>query len=164
MLTHPIQSVDANIMYALTIRESIMELSGSEAYSHALHVIDERNLSPTLKEWLASAHETPPDDYVTQMGWVKTALQNAFHHLAHTDTFENALRLTVERGGDTDTNACILGALKGATDGLSNIPEQWQQSVMTCRPMTTLKTVHRPRPRRYWPVDALHLAERLIVG
>jgi ADP-ribosyl-[dinitrogen reductase] hydrolase len=54
-----------------------------------------------------------PADYVRQMGWVLIALQNAFYHLAHADTAEEALVETVGAGGDTDTNAAIAGALLG---------------------------------------------------
>ena len=45
------------------------------------------------------------------MGWVLIALQNAFFCLAH-HAFEEALVDTVGRGGDTDTNAAIAGALR----------------------------------------------------
>jgi ADP-ribosyl-[dinitrogen reductase] hydrolase len=58
-----------------------------------------------------------PADYVRQMGWVLIALQNAFYHLAHADTAEEALVETVGAGGDTDTNAAIAGALLGVALG-----------------------------------------------
>jgi ADP-ribosylglycohydrolase len=47
-------------------------------------------------------------------GWVLIAFQNAFRHLAIGTPIEDALIETVSKGGDTDTNAAICGALLGA--------------------------------------------------
>jgi hypothetical protein len=68
----------------------------------------------------------------------------------------------VQSGGDTDTNAAIAGALLGAVHGRAGIPAGWRNLILTCRPLAGLPTVHRPRPRPFWPVDALELAERLV--
>ena len=69
---------------------------------------------------------------------------------------------TVMRGGDTDTNGAICGALLGAVHGREAIPAQWVEKLLNCRPHVGRSGVHRPRPAVYWPVDALDLAERLI--
>ena len=42
---------------------------------------------------------------------------------------------TVRRGGDTDTNAAIAGALLGAVHGRDAVPLQWRQMVLSCRPV-----------------------------
>ena len=52
---------------------------------------------------LEDARSAPPDDYVTQMGWVLIALQNAFWQLLHAPSLEEGVIDTVRRGGDTDT-------------------------------------------------------------
>ena len=103
----------------------------------------------------------PPDDYVTHMGWVRIALHNAFHQLLCAD-LADALMDTVAHGGDTDTNACVTGALLGAVHGREHLPLIWRDRVVTCRPLNGLESVYRPRPRAFWPVDALVLAERLL--
>jgi hypothetical protein len=36
--------------------------------------------------------------------------------------------------------------------------------VLTCRPIHGLQGVKKPRPANYWPVDALTLAERLLLA
>jgi hypothetical protein len=97
-----------------------------------------------------------------RQGWVLVALQNAFHQLLHAVSVEEGVTRTVMSGGDTDTNAAIAGALLGAVHGREAIPTDWQRMILTCRPIAGLPTVHRPRPRAYWPVDALALAERLL--
>ncbi len=69
---------------------------------------------------------------------------------------------TVMRGGDTDTNAAICGALLGAVYGRNAIPGQWVESLLNCRPAAGLPNVRHPRPECFCPVDALELAARLI--
>ena len=47
--------------------------------------------------------------------------------------------------------------------GRTPIPAQWRNAVLACRPEAGRPGVLRPRPREYWPVDVLELAERLLV-
>jgi hypothetical protein len=93
---------------------------------------------------------------------VLVALQNAFYQLLHAPTTEEGIVNTVMSGGDTDTNAAIAGALLGAVHGRASMPFQWRRTVLTCRPLAGLPGVVRPRPKAFWPVDALELAERLL--
>jgi len=67
-------------------------------------------------------------------------------------------------GGDTDTNAAIAGALAGAVYGMEEVPAQWRDMVLSCRPVDKLSGVYQPRPASFWPVDALELAERLLLA
>jgi hypothetical protein len=96
------------------------------------------------------------------MGWVLIALQNAFFHLAAGTKLEPALIETVGRGGDTDTNGAIAGALLGAADGRASFPVRWVMPVLTCRPDPGLH-VRRPRPEAYWPDDLVDLTEALLL-
>jgi ADP-ribosylglycohydrolase len=97
------------------------------------------------------------------MGWVRIAFQNAFFQLLHAPSLEEGVVDTVMQGGDTDTNAAIGGALLGAVHGAAAVPAQWCDRILTCRPQHGLAGVRRPRPMDFWPVDALVLAERLVV-
>jgi ADP-ribosyl-[dinitrogen reductase] hydrolase len=54
------------------------------------------------------------------------------------------------------------GARFGATRGRAALPAQWRQMVLSCR-AHALRT-HRPRPRTYWPVDVMEIAERLLLA
>ncbi len=108
-----------------------------------------------------AAGGAPPVDFQHQMGWVLTALGNAFFHLATTADPVEALVRTVGAGGDTDTNAAIAGALLGAAEGRSAWPVRWSLPVLTCRPDAGLG-VARPRPEEYWPDDLIDLAEALL--
>lgn len=46
--------------------------------------------------------------------------------LRHPTNFRTALREAVEAGGDTDSNAAIVGSLVGANVGLEGIPPEWR--------------------------------------
>ncbi|MGI5836668.1 MAG: inositol monophosphatase family protein [Chloroflexota bacterium] len=111
---------------------------------------------------LKEAANRPPD-YLKHQGWVLIALQNAFYQLLHAPSLEEGVVSTVMAGGDTDTNAAIAGALLGAVYGRPGIPVQWRQMILCCRPIPKLTPTRHPRPRPFWPVDALELAETLAV-
>jgi ADP-ribosylglycohydrolase len=64
----------------------------------------------------------PTEDYVQQQGWVLIAFRNTLWQLLNAPSFEAGVVDTVMRGGDTDTNAAISGALLGAVYGLDAIP------------------------------------------
>jgi ADP-ribosylglycohydrolase len=96
-------------------------------------------------------------------GWVLIAFQNAFYQLLHSNTFEDGVIDTVLQGGDTDTNAAIAGALLGAVFGRDAIPADWKRLVLSCR-SDSASGARRPRPWPFWPVDALNLAELLMLA
>jgi len=49
--------------------------------------------------------------------------------LLHSKTFYDCMINTILLGGDTDTNACIAGALYGACFGLDGIHKDWLNTV-----------------------------------
>lgn len=66
-------------------------------------------------------------------GFVRLAFRLAFWHAAHTPTWKAALVDIASRGGDADTNAAIAGALVGARDGASAIPQVWIDRVLAAK-------------------------------
>lgn len=56
-------------------------------------------------------------------GWVVNAFNVAMYSFIHTDSYFDAIRMSIEFGFDTDTNASILGMLAGAYYGMSGIPQ-----------------------------------------
>jgi ADP-ribosylglycohydrolase len=133
-------------------------------YEHTVSWAEKGCLEPGVLAALRQAAAKPPDDFVDNMGWVLIALQNAFYQLLHAPSLEEGVVATVMAGGDTDTNAAIASALLGAVHGRAAVPFQWRQMVLSCRPLQGLEGVVHPRPRTYWPVDALELAERLLLA
>lgn len=51
-------------------------------------------------------------------GWVKIAFSYAMHFLLTGLPFRRVIEHVIGMKGDTDTNACIVGALLGAYHGL----------------------------------------------
>ena len=160
--SHPICQ-QANALFTAAIARAIREQPTPEAlYQQILARARALKVDTCLLDVILNAQEAPPEDYVQLQGWVLIAFQNALWQLLHAPNFEEAVVDTVMRGGDTDTNAAICGALLGAVYGLDAIPEQWQSSVLNCRPAAGMPGVHQPRPECFWPVDALVLAEALL--
>jgi ADP-ribosylglycohydrolase len=67
------------------------------------------------------------------IGYVKIAFCWAFYYLKYKYPFENALYDILYRGGDTDTNACIVGGLLGARDGVSNLNRKWVKAMIKAK-------------------------------
>ncbi|EYF06745.1 inositol monophosphatase family protein [Chondromyces apiculatus] len=115
-----------------------------------------------VREALAAAREAPPEIVSAQAGSVRIALQNAFYRLLHAPSLEQGIVDTASEGGDADTNAAIAGALLGAVHGREAVPVRWRRLVLTCRPIREASAA-RVRPPEFWPIDALILAEALLV-
>jgi ADP-ribosyl-[dinitrogen reductase] hydrolase len=54
-----------------------------------------------------------------------TCLAQAVWALRVSNDFESAMRATIDLGGDTDTVACVAGALAGAVHSIQGIPSRW---------------------------------------
>lgn len=165
-LTHPHPVCrQANALYVMAIAWSVRH-GGSPAdlYARILDWSRELNVAPTLSSAITGAADAPPPDYLHHKGWVLIALRNALWQLLHAPNLEEAVVDTVMRGGDTDTNAAICGALLGAVHGGDTVPSRWVDTILSCRPAAGDPRVIRPRPECFWPVDALQLAERLVTS
>ncbi len=164
-LTHPDPVCrDANAVFAIAVAHAIK--TGAEpaaVFEFARDWASKSKCRPDVLVTLEAAREAAPKCDGQNIGWVRVALQNAFYELLHTRNLEEALVHTVGRGGDTDTNSAITGALLGAVHSRDAVPQRWRNLVLTCRPLSTASGAKHPRPKPLWPVDLLLLAERLLV-
>ncbi|HDR15290.1 MAG TPA: ADP-ribosylglycohydrolase family protein [Desulfobacteraceae bacterium] len=155
----------ANALFAMGIAHAIScGCGGRELYRSIRQWAKEMPVESALMAIIEKAAEAPPQDFVRRQGWVLIAFQNALYQLLHAETMEAGIVDTVMRGGDTDTNAAICGALLGAVHGLEAVPDQWLNALQNCRPQEGTPRVHQPRPQCFWPVDALELAGKLVRG
>ena len=46
------------------------------------------------------------------------------------NAYHNAIRETIQEGGDTDTNACIVGGMIGAYLGAAKLPKEMVSKVL----------------------------------
>jgi ADP-ribosyl-[dinitrogen reductase] hydrolase len=162
-ITHPNPVCgDCNALFAGVLAAIVKNgPSPSAAYDQLLTNADRLDVCAEVRRTVVSSANTPPANYVTKQGWVLVAFGNAIYQLLHARSAEEAIVDTIMRGGDTDTNAAICAALVGAVYGLECLPERWVKTVLNCQPDHGKPKVNQPRPRTYWPVDALEVAESL---
>ncbi len=90
-------------------------------------------------EWLLKCKEV--DDYKKlekatghHTTSLKIAFQRSFYYLYHEVDFVTAISQTVMEGGDTDTNACIVGGMIGAMYGIKDLPREYVKIIRECVP------------------------------
>ncbi|KUJ77849.1 hypothetical protein AVO44_15805 [Ruegeria profundi] len=163
-LTHPNEVTKAaNAAFAAAVSTGVAGGSKEDMWSSAYANAGQNGGAAIVRDRLLTARTQRPIEFQHQMGWVLTAFQNAFYCLMSKQSLRDAIVSTVACGGDTDTNAAICGALLGALHGRDAIPLQWRNAILTCRPVDA-DDIHHPRPKTYWPDDALDLAEALLVA
>ncbi len=163
-LTHPnIVCQQVNALYAKAIAAAVEHnLGPQEIYEMIYKLSIENMMDPSIITVIEKARTESVADHTHLQGWVLIAFQNTLWQLLHAETLEEAIIDTVMRGSDTDTNAAICGALLGAVHGISSIPDQWKNSVLSCKPSHDNANPHQPRPEVFWPTDALELATALV--
>lgn len=163
-LTHPHPVCgDAVAAFVVAVAHAIAHGDGGQAAHEAARAwAREAGAEPAVREALDAAVTGVPKCDGAKKGWVLLALQNAFYEVLHARTVEEGLARTILRGGDTDTNAAIAGALLGAVHGREGLPRQWRSMVLSCHPVAGF--AHHPRPMAFWPVDVFELAERLLLA
>lgn len=62
---------------------------------------------------------------IPESGYVADSLKIALYSILKTASYEDAIKMAVNFGYDTDTNAAITGSIAGAMYGMNAIPERW---------------------------------------
>lgn len=152
MITHDNKRVfECNAMFCLAIALMVSNSSlTGEQIVHRVKLLSE--MSRFDLTWLEESVNIP-EDFYTNMGHVKIAFRNAFFHLRNETPFREAILHTIRRGGDTDTNAAICGALMGAFWGIDAIPISWLSSVINC---------NSDRPLKYRTNNILEISKKLL--
>jgi ADP-ribosyl-[dinitrogen reductase] hydrolase len=158
---HPVAH-DAVSVYVIAIKYAVLGYSRKDIYNKAFSVaktklikqilIDAKGRpTPTMLEPQQNARnptmleDGKRIDMTLAIGYLGHALQNSFYELLHGKSFYLSLIDVILRGGDTDTNGCIVSALLGAYYGVNEIPTDW---------IETVKNVdNRRRRRQYNEVD-----------
>ena len=164
VITHPHRvCLEANSLFTMAIAHAIRHgTNGAGLYRMIVGWAENMKVDGSLMDAVRAAAGAPPADYIHKQGWVLTAFRNALWQLLHAPNLEEAVVDTVMRGGDTDTNAAICGALLGSVYGRNALPGQWRDALLNCRPAAGSPHVRHPRPECFWPVDALEIARELL--
>ena len=114
---------------------------------------------PTVRAWFDEALAAPSldaFDCVTNMGHVRHAFTLSMYFLRRGTPYERAIFETLKKGGDTDTNAKIVGSLLGALHGPAGIPRYMWEPVMSYDPreVDAKSLLGSVRPGQYRPHDA----------
>jgi ADP-ribosyl-[dinitrogen reductase] hydrolase len=71
-------------------------------------------------------------------GFVLHTVELAFSALSSATSLEEGLLSVISRGGATDTNGCVAGALLGAKFGKGQVPDRWVGKLKTASELTSL--------------------------
>jgi ADP-ribosyl-[dinitrogen reductase] hydrolase len=166
LLTHPNPICQqANMLFAMAISFALKSgCSPEDLFKKIQSWAKQLGVKSKLIETIDKSASEPPEDYVYQRGWVLIAFQNALWQLTHAPSLEEGIVDSVMRGGDTDTNGAIAGALLGAVYGKGQVPKRWIDCLLNCRPKTGEFGVLQPRPEIFWPTDVLVVATDLLTA
>jgi ADP-ribosylglycohydrolase len=138
-LTHPsIEALGYAVSFVLMIGFGIVDGKLDRGIQLSLKYLKKRGdwykiLQAGLRPESKLAH-----DPKKMMGDVRIAYQLAVRKASMVQqrvmTFPEAIVSTVKLGGDTDTNACIVGYLCGAVGG--KIPDGWTRTIIIGNPIT----------------------------
>ena len=171
-LTHPNPTVCvANGAYCIAIAHLIQsaaeDSAGSDearrhaAYQAALAWAEQHDsvAGAEVALWLkqAAALSHAEIGYWPSIGFVRLGFTHAFRHLMCGTPFEAAIEETITGGGDTDTNAAIVGGLLGAVVGYEGLPQRLVKPVLEC----DTRLGAQRRKLQYHPSQAKALVERL---
>lgn len=132
-LSHPNAAcVDACVAYVLAIA-SLVRAPGEVARAlDTARAWTRVNACEEVRDWMNDADAGVVVPYSPHDGFVRIAFTHAFRHLRLGTSYVDALRETLAGGGDTDTNACIVGGLVGARWGADAIPSAMRRAVLEC--------------------------------
>lgn len=122
----------SSAVYCLAIRHLMVNPNDSEG---AFQTAEEwaRTLgNREVQEWLSLAERNEDVGYSPSIGFVRYGFVHAFRHLQNKTLYIDAIFETLSGGGDTDTNACIVGGLVGAYHGEEGIPEPMREAILRC--------------------------------
>lgn len=142
LLTHPNPSCQwAGVAYVVAIRHLLLHIGDAEgAFCVAEEVVSKSGAEEVIG-WLKDARRGSLPNFHPLAGFVRIGFTHAFYHLIQRHSYEMGIAETLAGGGDSDTNACIVGGLLGALHGANAIPEVMRDGVIEC------DTRHgRPRP------------------
>ncbi len=159
-LTHPNPvCIDATTGYVLAIRHLIMHrfdhLGAVRAVGTYL-----LNRNSEVEEWFEDAVLGYLPDAYPHSDCICYGFIYAFHYLYQAAPYDFAIKETLLRGGDTDTNACIVGGLLGAFHGACDLPNQMCRKLIRCN----TKYGNQLRPHQYTIKHVMKTLNQLVLA
>ncbi|WP_416825210.1 ADP-ribosylglycohydrolase family protein [Ectobacillus polymachus] len=115
-------------LYCLWARGLLLGHDQEEAYQAAVQTLRTIYGNSNYREELETVLR-PNDDPVTDGSGYVVSTFNCARLALKEKSYENAVKVAISYGGDTDTNAAVVGGLAGILYGFANIPERWRKSL-----------------------------------
>jgi ADP-ribosylglycohydrolase len=128
-------------LYCLAIRHLVLHPGDAEGAFERARACAAELGAEEAGGWLEQAGRNEDAGYHPRAGFVKYGFVHAFRYLKMKSDYLRAVAETLLGGGDTDTNACIVGGMAGALHGEQGIPRHMVEALLSCN---TGKG--RPRP------------------
>lgn len=130
-LSHPSQACqDVNVLYSIAIAYLLLYPGD---YIGAIEKVERysKYTCRKVKWWLKESDSDLEQLNCEQnIGHVRWGFTMAMHFLRKNTSYEDAIFQTLMKGGDTDTNACIVGGMMGALHGVAEIPDYMKEPVL----------------------------------
>ncbi|MBT4520070.1 MAG: ADP-ribosyl-(dinitrogen reductase) hydrolase [Halieaceae bacterium] len=133
---HPSGRLPAGVL-AVVVQLSTRGMGLRESLAQAMTVLVEKEhheeTTTVLERAIAlSMQDVCPIDAIEMLGegWIaEEALAIAVYCCLKAHTFEEAIVIAVNHGGDSDSTGAIAGNILGASQGFGVIPERWLESL-----------------------------------
>lgn len=155
-LSHPnIVCQEVNMIYVFSLIHLLKGYSTKDTLTLTDYFIQHSITSDKVKEWYFNeSKDIALMDCKQNMGHVRWGFVLSYYFLRNsTISFEEAIKITLMKGGDTDTNAAIVGGLVAC---YQEIPEYMLNPVLSFDCIKELPT-HRVRPSEYSVKKCLQL-------
>ncbi|WP_379969598.1 ADP-ribosylglycohydrolase family protein [Ectobacillus sp. sgz5001026] len=115
-------------LYCLWARGLLQGHDQDEAYKAAVQSLRTIYGNSNYREELETVLR-PDDNPVTDGSGYVVSTFNCARLALKEKSFESAVKVAISYGGDTDTNAAVVGGLAGIVFGFAAIPERWRKSL-----------------------------------
>lgn len=150
-LSHPnIKCQECNAIYVFAIINLLRGVTPQEVIELTNDFVDTDITSDKVKYWYFEESKNITNiNCIENAGHVRWGFVLAFYFLRNpTYSYEEAIKITLMKGGDTDTNAAIVGGIVGA---YKPIPDYMKNPVLEfdCTASNVATRKHHKRPAEY---------------
>ena len=151
----------ATAAYTLAIRHLILYPKDQSGALASVRYYLEKTQSEVF-DWFEDAMSGELPDGKPNMGFVKIGSTHAFYHLKEKSGFRSSITQTLALGGDTDTNACIVGGLIGAYYGFDRLISNDANRTAIYKVLDCDVQLGQPRPSKYTSKNLVNQLSALI--
>ena len=159
-LTHPHLTCQfAGAAYVVAIRHLVLYPGDAQGAFNAAEAVIANSGADEVKGWLNDARTGHLPSFHPSAGFGRFGFTHAFYSLIRGNSYEDEISAVLAGGGDTDTNACIVGGLLGALHGAKAIPEIMRIRILECDTQCG-----RPRPAWLHTTQVEKLVSNLLLS